>query len=114
MSMEPKTIGWAQVSIDAEGSITSARTYNVQVVGAGVGIYNVTIGGDGGVDSLLDQFHVVPQTGAVGGAGTARIPTVNDTSDTVKQVLFFDDAGVAADPSGFWLEVKRYPPLPTP
>lgn len=113
MSMEPKTIAWFRAHIDQEGSIVNSVGYNCQIAGNGTGDYNITIG-EGGADGNVCMTSLVPETAAAGGAGSARAGTVHHTSDTVKQIRFFDDAGAAADPAGFWVEFKRYPPLPTP
>lgn len=113
MSMEPKTIAFAQVSI-AANAITSSRRYNCTVGRNGAGDYTLVIGGSGGADEQVCMVTVVPQTAAAGGAGTTRAPSVTNSSDVAKQIIFFDDANAAADPAGFWLEIKRYPPLPTP
>lgn len=113
MSMEPKMVAYGVATVDAEGSIDTLRTYNCEVVGTGVGIYTLSLG-QGGVDKDLSSISVVARAGAAGGAGTARAPTVVQSSDVTKQLLFTDDAGALADPAGFWFEIKRYPPLPTP
>lgn len=112
MSMEPKTVAYAQVSVTG-GAITSSRRYNCTVTRTGAGIFEVVIG-EGGVDRFLCSSCIAPQVSAAGGAGTARSPSLAHTTDTTKVILFTNDAAAAADPAGFWFEIKRYPPLPTP
>lgn len=108
MSMEPKVAAIANVVIDGEGSITSQRNYNCQIAGAGVGLYDITIGEGGADNTFLLPSVVNTGNAAVAGAN------VTSTSDTVKRVSFFAAGGAAVDPAGFTLQFLRYPPLPTP
>lgn len=112
MSMEPKTIGWAVVTV-ADGAITTRRLYNMTVTRDDVGLYDIVIG-QGGADDDLCMTNIFPVTGDAGGAATARAPLINHTNASQKIVSFFDDAGALADPTAFIVEFKRYPPLPTP
>ncbi len=111
MSMEPKTVAYVRASIDAEGVVTATRRYNCTLVRSGVGEYDITIG-EGGADVQLCMVDAVSQTGALAGAGSVRAPSVIQTSDTVKHVQFRADDGDLYDPNGFWIEIKRYAPIP--
>ncbi len=106
--MKPTLVAYVQAEIDGEGSITTNKRYNCQIAGAGVGIYDITIG-QGGVDDPRMSASIVPRTALPGGAGTTRSPVLSSTSDTVKRVQFYNDAGALADPTGFVIAINRYP-----
>lgn len=111
MSMEPKTVAYVRASIDGEGIVTAERRYNCTLAKSGTGDYDITIG-EGGADLRLCMVDAVSQTASAAGATSVRAPSVIHTSDTVKKVQFRNDAGDVTDPAGFWIEIKRYAPIP--
>lgn len=101
--MKAETIAYAYVQV----SPPLGRFFNCVLSANAAGDYNLTIGGSGGAD--LEVCNVIVASGA-GSVGS--IQSVIHTSNTVKRIQFRDDEGVIADPDSFWVEIKRYPPLP--
>lgn len=95
------------------GTVTPVRMYNCTVSRTADGDYDLTIG-NGGVDGTLMMPIVTLHADAAGGAGTARIPNVSNTSDTVKRIQIRDDTGTLVWPGGVFVKIEKMPPLPTP
>lgn len=106
MSMEAKLIAF--VNFVPGNPPTVAKAYNCTVARTAAGDYNVTIG-EGGGDASQTMVTATAGTAAGAGAGTARCPSVIQTSDTVKRIQTRDDAGALADAALLSVMVERLP-----
>jgi hypothetical protein len=86
--MKFQTVCWGR--IDAAGVLLAGRNMTSSRFGAG--IFDLTIGGGVEVDGAELMPTIVPE-----GVGGAAIPDFINTSDTVKRVQFYTDAGGAVD-----------------
>lgn len=106
MSMNPKLAAF--IAFTPGNPPVVAKAYNCTVARVAAGDYNITVG-EGGVDQSYAAITPTVGTGAAGGATTARIPSVIQTSDTVKRVQTRDDAGTLADASYLTVAIERLP-----
>lgn len=87
----------------AGAALTSQGNKNCTVTRAGLGQYNVTLSAIAATD--INEIVVLPMVGNA----TALLCVVNITGDTAFQLLFFTDAGAAADPARIAFTVHRMP-----
>lgn len=106
MSMDPKLVAFIAFTPGTPPVV--AKAYNCSVARVADGDYNITLG-EGGADSSVCVPSVTPATAAAGGATSARIPSVIQTSDTVKRVQTRDDAGTLANAAFMWVSFERIP-----
>lgn len=99
MISEVIAFGVEHVAAGPVYSQTTAR--GCVIANTGVGIYTLTLDG-GGADSAECQVDVECRF------ATALMACVIHTSDTVKTISFFDDGGLAADPTDFSVTVTKH------
>jgi hypothetical protein len=89
------------VSFDGAGLVISSSSDVVSVVRNGAGDYSVTLNQD--YPDAESAFALSPADGTL---GDLRPPGIVHTSDTVKQVLWQNAAGVATDNATSLIGVK--------
>jgi len=114
-SQEAPVVGAGNCSV-AGAVLTVNKARGVQIARTALGVFTLTVlpvsvNGEtvtqqGNLAGGIPTSALVCEIQATGGNAAPNVTVVN-TSDTVKTVSFWTNAGAAADPAGFEFQLKR-------